>query len=390
MKKLLVLITCVCLLFLLPVSALGAEKQKPVSLRVYNWGEYISNGEDDSLDVVAEFQKRFPHIKVEYTTYATNEELYAKLRSGSANYDVIVPSDYMISRMIEEKMLEKLNFDNIPNFPDVMERFRNPSYDPTNEYSVPYTWGTVCLIYNTTMVEGELDSWDALWDVQYANQILMFNNSRDAFGIAAKRLGYSQNTTDETQLREIAESLKGQKQILQSYVMDEIFDKMSNGEAAVAPYYTGDGLIMAEENPDLAVSLPKEGTNLFVDAMVIPKGVRQKEAAETFINFMLETDVALANAEYLGYGTPVQSVFEELDEEIQQNPLSYPTDAFLKDSCETFINLPEQTSQLMQELWVDVLASDQSSVFELIFLLVVIVGCGTVTMVFLRRRKKGF
>lgn len=393
MKKLLVLFTCLMLLALLPVSAFATEKpqkQEKVSLRVYNWGEYISNGEDDTLDVVAEFEKRFPNIDVEYTTYATNEELYAKLRSGSASYDVICPSDYMISRMIEENMLEKLDFQNIPNFSDVMDNFRNPTYDPTNEYSVPYTWGTVCLIYNKTMVEEELDSWDALWDAKYANQILMFNNSRDAFGIAAKRLGYSQNTKDETQLREIAETLKEQKHVLQSYVMDEIFDKMSSGEAAIAPYYTGDGIIMAEENPDLAVALPKEGTNLFVDAMVIPKGARQKAAAETFINFMLETDIGLANTEFLGYGTPLQSVFDELDEEVKNDGLSYPDDTFLAQNCETFINLPEETNRLMQELWVDVLASDQSSVFELVFLLVVIVGCGTVTIVFLRRRKKGY
>lgn len=393
MKKLLVLLTCLILLSLLPASAFAAEKpqkQEKVSLRVYNWGEYISNGEDDTLDVVAEFEKRFPNIDVEYTTYATNEELYAKLRSGSASYDVICPSDYMISRMIEENMLEKLDFQNIPNFSDVMDNFRNPSYDPTNEYSVPYTWGTVCLIYNKTMVEEELDSWDALWDAKYANQILMFNNSRDAFGIAAKRLGYSQNTKDETQLREIAETLKEQKQVLQSYVMDEIFDKMSSGEAAIAPYYTGDGIIMAEENPDLAVALPKEGTNLFVDAMVIPKGARQKAAAETFINFMLETDIGIANTDFLGYGTPLQSVFDELDEEVKNDGLSYPDDTFLSQNCETFINLPEETNRLMQELWVDVLASDQSSVFELVFLLVVIVGCGTVTIVFLRRRKKGY
>lgn len=388
LKKLAVLLMTLLVLSVFPASAVSAADDT-VYLRVYNWGEYVSNGEDGTLDTIKEFERRFPHIKVDYTTYATNEELYAKLKSGAASYDVIFPSDYMISRMVEEDMLVKLNFDNIPNFSDVMDSFKNLEYDPTNEYSVPYTWGTVGIVYNTTMVEEAPTSWEALWDPAYTNQILMFNNSRDAFGIALKKLGYSQNTTDKAKLDEAAEELKEQKSVLQAYVMDEIFDKMQSGEAALAPYYAGDALTMIADNPDLAFVIPEEGTNRFVDAMVIPKGVRYQKEAEQFINFMLETDIAMANIEYLGYSTPQQSVYDQLDEEIIHNGVSYPDDTVL-DKCDTFINLPDETNDYMKELWVDILASGESSVWELLFLIAVILGLGIATIVYLRKRKKGF
>lgn len=388
LKKLAVLLMTLLVLSVFPASAVSAADDT-IYLRVYNWGEYVSNGEDGTLDTIKEFERRFPHIKVDYTTYATNEELYAKLKSGAASYDVIFPSDYMISRMIEEDMLVKLNFDNIPNFSDVMDSFKNLEYDPTNEYSVPYTWGTVGIVYNTTMVEEAPTSWEALWDPAYTNQILMFNNSRDAFGIALKKLGYSQNTTDKAKLDEAAEELKEQKSVLQAYVMDEIFDKMQSGEAALAPYYAGDALTMIADNPDLAFVIPEEGTNRFVDAMVIPKGVRYQKEAEQFINFMLETDIAMANIEYLGYSTPQQSVYDQLDEEIIHDGISYPDDTVLA-KCDTFINLPDETNDYMKELWVDILASGESSVWELLFLIAVILGLGIATIVYLRKRKKGF
>lgn len=388
MNKKIAAMGAACLLLALPAGTASAADSQ-IDLRVYNWGEYISNGEDGSLDVIAEFEKAYPNITVEYNTYASNEELYAKLRSGSANYDVIIPSDYMISRMIQEDMLEKLDFENIPNFSDVMDSFKNLEYDPTNEYSVPYTWGTVGIIYNTTMVDEPVDSWDILWDPAYTGNILMFNNSRDAFGIALKRMGYSQNTTDKEILDQAAQDLKDQKQVLQSYVMDEIFDKMSNGEAALAPYYAGDALTMIADNPDLAFAIPQEGTNRFVDAMVIPKGVRHKEAAEQFINFMLEPEIALANIEYICYSTPMQSVYDMLDEEVINDGVSYPSEEVLA-KCDTFVNLPDEANAYLQELWVDILASGSSSVWELVFLFAVILGLGGLAIFYLRRRKRGF
>lgn len=384
LKKCSVFLASVLLLSAVPLC--HAEAAEQVELRVYNWGEYVANGEDGQMDVIEEFEKEYPNIKVNYNTYATNEEMYAKIKSGSAQYDVLFPSDYMISRMISENMLEKLDFSNIPNFSDIMDSFRNLEYDPANEYSVPYAWGTVGIVYNKTMVEEAPTSWEVLWDPDYANMILMFDNSRDALGLTLKKLGYSQNTTDHNQLDEAAEELKKQKNVLQAYVMDEIFDKMESGEAALAPYYAGDALTMMEENPDLGFVLPEEGTNRFVDAMVIPKGVRHKKEAELFINFMLETRIASANIEYLGYSTPQKSVYELQDEEIKNNGISYPSDEYL-EKCDTFINLPEEENNYMQTLWADIKASGSTSVWELVFLLAVIIGLGTVTIVYLRKRK---
>ncbi|MDD6034268.1 MAG: extracellular solute-binding protein [Oscillospiraceae bacterium] len=324
------------------------------TLAVFNWGEYISNGEDDSLDVIAEFEEEYGCV-VQYDLFSTNEEMYTKIKSGSANYDVIIPSDYMISRMIKEDMLEKLDFDNIPNAENLMDRFKTTDYDPTGEYSVPYTWGTVGLIYNTTMVEEEPDSWAALWDERQKGNILMFLNNRDSFGIAEKLLGYSLNTTDEAEIRACADKLKEQKAVLQTYVMDEIFDKMEIGEAALAPYYAGDAVTMMDENPDLDFVVPTEGSNLFVDAMCVLKGTRQKSLAEAFINFMCEPEIGKANIEYICYSTPLQSVYDILDEETRTNPVSYPDEETLA-RCEAFVNLPDETNKLLQDLWNEIIA----------------------------------
>lgn len=324
------------------------------TLSVYNWGEYISDGSDGTLDSIAEIEKRLG-CSIVYDLYSTNEEMFTKIQSGTVDYDVIIPSDYMISRMIEADMLEKLDFANIPNAEHLMEQFKKPDYDPTGEYSVAYTWGTVGLIYNTTMVEETPDSWNALWDERYARKVFMFSNSRDAFGIALKLLGYSQNTTDEAQIREAAELLKKQKSVLPAYVMDEIFDKMEIGEGAVAPYYAGDAVTMISENPDLAYVLPKEGSNVFIDAMCIPKGTANKELAEKFINEMCSTDVGLANIEKICYSTPLQNDFDALDEETKANPIIYP-DADTLSICESFINLPEETNLLIQDLWNEIIA----------------------------------
>ena len=315
-------------------------------VNVFNWGEYIDE------DLLQQFTDE-TGIKVNYQTFDSNEIMYSKLKSGAASFDVIIPSDYMISRMIEEDMLEKLNFENIPNFDDIMETMKNPEYDPANEYSVPYTWGTVVLIYNTTLVdEADTTSWDILWNEKYKGQILMFDNSRDAMGIALKLLGYSMNTTDEAELQAAADLLSTQKDVLQGYAMDQILQKLPSGDAAIAPYYAGDYITMVEENPDLAYSIPAEGTNLFTDAMCIPKGAENKEYAEMFINFMTRTDVAAQNIEYIGYSTPVQSVYDDLDEETK-NSVSYPSQDALANT-EVFINLPSDTLELYDKLWIDI------------------------------------
>ena len=281
-----------------------------IVLNVYNWGEYISDGSEETLDVNAAFEEYFLEtfgrkVKVNYTTYASNEDMYAKLRSGSTGYDVVIPSDYMIERMINEDMLEKLNFDNIPNAQYIAPEFKGQYYDPQNAYSVPYTCGMVGIIYNTNMVdEADVGSWDLLWNETYAGKILQFNNARDAFGTAMYYQKIDVNTTDRAKWEIALQYLKDQKPIVQGYIMDEVFNKMKGESAAIAPYYAGDYLTMYDSNDALAFYYPEEGTNIFVDAMCIPKGSRHKDVAEAYINFMLSEEIAVANAEYIGYASP--------------------------------------------------------------------------------------
>ncbi len=329
-------------------------KDDAISINVYNWGEYISDGEDGTIDINDEFTK-LTGIKVNYSTYATNEELYAKLKAGAANYDVIIPSDYMISRMIDEGMLEKLNKENIPNYKYIMDKFTTPEYDADANYTVPYTWGTVGIIYDKneiTLDENEID-WDILWNEEYADRILMFDNPRDAFAIAELILGFSLNTENPEELKASAQKLIEQKSVVQAYVMDEIFDKMGAGEAILAPYYAGDAVTLMADFDNLGFVVPKSGTNMFVDALCIPKGAKQKEAAEMYINFMCEPEIALSTAEYIGYSTPNSAAFELLDEEIKNDGISYLSDDYLNNNTTIFRNLSPEANQLMQDLWTE-------------------------------------
>lgn len=345
-----------------------------ISINVYNWGEYISTGADEgTLDVNAEFEK-LTGIKVNYTNYATNEELYAKLKGGGTTYDVIIPSDYMISKMIKEDLIQPIDMDNIPNYKYIMDNYRNLAYDPENAYSVPYTWGTVGIIYNAEEIDiprEEID-WDILWNEDYKDQILMFDNPRDAFAIAEIMLGYSLNTENPDELKAAAEKLREQKDVVQAYVMDEVFDKMAAGEALLAPYYAGDALTILEDNEDLDFAVPKSGTNLFVDAMCIPSSAKQKEAAEMYINFMCEPDIAFANIDYICYSTPHSAAFDMLDEEVQNDPISYPDSEFIAGKTTVFVNLSDEANEMMSQLWTEMKSETANTWFVPVFLVVCI------------------
>jgi len=347
---------------LLPVSAqepksafdIDYSKYKGTTLNVYNWGEYISDGSEDSYDVVAEFEA-LTGIRVNYETYDSNESMYAKLQSGATNYDVIIPSDYMIARLAEEGMLEKLDYSNIPNYRYIDDKYRSLYFDKNDEYSVPYTAGYVGLIYNTEVVKETPDSWSIMWDDAYLDKILMINNPRDAFGVAQFLLGIDINTENEDEWYRALQKLKEQKPLVKGYVMDEIFNKMESGDAAIAAYYAGDFLTMYCENDSLAFVYPKEGTNVFVDSMCIPKGAKNKAAAELFINFMLEPEVAIANAEYICYASPCTSVYtnEEYIEymtDIHEDAMSilYGTDDIV---AEYYQNLSPEMLAKMNNLW---------------------------------------
>lgn len=362
-------------------------KGKGLSINVYNWGEYISTGADEgTLDVNAEFEK-LTGIKVNYTNFATNEELYAKLKGGGAAYDIIIPSDYMISKMIDEDMIQPLDFENIPNFEYIMDNFRNQDYDPENAYSVPYTWGTVGIIYDTTMVDippEEID-WDLLWNEDYADQILMFDNPRDAFAIAEIMEGFSLNTEDFDELEQAAMKLRRQKKIVQGYVMDEVFDKMGAGDALIAPYYAGDALTIMEDNEDLDFVVPKSGTNLFIDAMCIPTAARQKEAAEMYINFMCEPDIAYSNIDFICYSTPHKAAYEMLDEEVRNSHVSYPDQEFIGANTSVFVNLSNEANQKMQDLWTEMKSAEDDNTNKWIAPIFLVFCILLMTFVLIRR-----
>lgn len=346
-----VIIICACISP--AVFAQNKEKDyshlKGTTLNVYNWGEYISDGQEGTLDVNKAFEERYG-IQVNYTNYESNENMYNKLKSGGANYDVVIPSDYMIAKLVEENMLRELDYSNIPNYKYIVEKYKNLYYDPENKFSVPYTVGMVGLIYNTTMVEGNPDSWGILWDEKYAGKILMFNNPRDAFGIAQFYAGQSINTTDVAEWDKSIELLKEQNPLVASYVMDEVYNKMEHGDAALAPYYAGDFLTMYDVNPDLAFVYPKEGVNFFVDAMCVPKNAENPEAAELYINFMLEEDVAVANANYICYASPHKLVLESDDYDLKGNEVLYPAEKDMPKT-EMYENLDYDTQQYMAMLW---------------------------------------
>ena len=347
-----------------------------VTLNVYNWGEYISNGSDDSVDVVSAFEK-LTGIQVNYTTFDSNESMYAKLKSGAASYDVIIPSDYMVAKMIDEDMLLPLNYDNIPNFSLIDQQYRNPDYDPENAYTVPYMLCTTGIIYNTTMVDQAPTSWADLWDEQYAGNILMFNNSRDAYAIAAFKEGKSINPATTEEVDDVMEQLKAQKPLVQAYVMDEIFDKMIGGEAAVGVYYSGDAITMIDDNPDLAWVFPEEGSVLSVDCMCIPATSQNQEAAEMFINFMCEVDVGVANAEYIGYTTPSTAVWEQLDDDLKYSEIAYPSEEVAAKE-QVFTALSEEVNSELDVKWSEMKSYNEGGsgyLFLLLLLAMVLLAC---------------
>lgn len=361
MKKICVILCLV--IALLPLSLTGCSKESSGfegEINVYNWGEYISNGDDGTLDVIDEFEKKY-NIKVNYTNFETNEQMYNMLKNSNSSYDVIIPSDYMISKLISEGMLEKIDYNNVPNSKYLMDKFKTTSFDPNGEYSVPYTWNVVALVYNQKIIDpSTVKGFSALWDSDNSGEILMFNNSRDAMSIAMQLCdppidpGQSEFTTED--IDRATAKLVEQKPYLKKYVMDQVFTEMEGSQAGIAPYYAGDIYTMMLNNEELTYCLPEEGSNLFIDAMCIPTGCQNKEYAELFINFMCDPEIALANAEYIGYATPNQAAYEMLSDEVKNCELVYPSDEYL-DKCYTFSNIQSDIYTYMQEQFVKACSS---------------------------------
>lgn len=341
-----------------------------ITLNVYNWGEYISDGSDGTLDVNAEFTRR-TGIKVNYTTFQDNESLFAKLANGSSDYDVIIPSDYMVGKMIKKNMLRKLDFDNIPNYKNIKPDFLNLAYDPTNEYSVPYTWGLVGLFYNKKYVHEDEFTWDLLWDKKYAGKILMFDNPRDAFAISQIRNEISINSINIDDWESTAEDLKLQRPLVQSYVMDQIFDKMVGEEGYIAPYYDGDAKLMQSKNPNIGFAIPKKGTIKFVDAMCIPKNSKHAREAEKYINFMCEKEISRVNVEKIGYSSPL------IDNMYTDNK-----------NFQIFSALPDDVSYELDDLWVKVKAGSSNNPVLLVIILGLFVTLYIITLAITHKYSK--
>ena len=336
------------ILVLLLVSA-GCGGGSEDTIRVFNWGNYM----DESI--LGEFTER-TGIRVIYTTFASNEEMYSRVTAGGSDFDLLFPSDYMIERMIREELLYQLDFSNIPNFRYIDERFHNLPYDPGGLYSVPYMWGTLGILYNTAMVgDVVVDSWDILWDPQFAGQIFMYDSMRDSFAVALKRLGFSLNTTNPDELMAARDSLIEQRPLVRAYVGDDVKHSMIGREAALAVVYSGDAMFTMELNPDLNYVVPREGSNVWFDAMVIPRGARNKAGAEAFINFLNYPEIALRNTMYIGYSTTNAAAFTMLPEEIRNDPVYWPPDEVYYRS-EAFVHLGEFTAAF-ERAWTEVLAA---------------------------------
>lgn len=369
-------------------AADASATDETVTINVYNWGQYISDGTDGYIDVNEAFTEA-TGIQVNYMTYDTNESLYTKLKTGGSTYDIIIPSDYMAGRLIDEGLVQKIDYSNIPNYSYIDEAYKNTAYDPNNEYSVPYTWGTVGVIYNKKYVdEADIGSWDLLWNEKYSGKILMFDNNRDAFAIAEASLGYSLNTTDEEELRAAADYLKEQKPLVQQYVMDQIFDKMIREEAWIAPYYAGDYLWMLDENEDLGFYFPEETFNLYIDCFMIPTSAEHKTEAEAYINFLLDPEICGENLEYLGYSAPESAAKEYMDPEVAESEIAYPSEETLSRT-ENFLYLPAETNQLMDSLWLEVKTGDSGDTTLIIAAVaVVIVVIAVLVIITLQKKKK--
>ena len=371
LRYLILLLLPTLLLVMLTALPVSADE---VTLNIYNWGEYLSYDDEEAYDVLIEFEKYYEttygqSIEVNYSEFDSNESLYAKIKNGVSGYDVIIPSDYMIARLIDEGLLEPLNYDNIPNYQYIGEGFKGLYYDPENRYTVPYTYGRVGIIYNSDLVAEEdvNGTWDLMWNDHYTGKILQFNNSRDAFGTAMYKLGIDVNTTDELQWQKARDELIKQKSILKSFVMDEVFGEMMNGDAAISAYYAGDYLYMYEDNDALQFYYPEEGSNLFVDAMCVPKGCQNKEAAEIFINFMLSRDAAIANAECTYYASPNSLVYDDPEYADYMNSIHedameilYPSDFdfYAQYDRYCFKNMDRETLSMVNGLWEEVKLDD--------------------------------
>ena len=350
MKKILSLVLIAAIAaVLLAIGGCSRTNSTAPTLKVYNWGDYID------LDIIAIFEEE-TGIDIIYDTFETNESMYTKVKTmGTSAYDVVIPSDYMIKRMSDEGLLAEIDVSELKNYDLISDKYKSLEFDPDNKYSVPYMWGTVGILYNTTMVDEPVTSWSILWNDKYARNLFMMDSVRDSIGVTLKLLGYSLNSTNLDHLKEAESKLMEQKPLVLAYTADEVKDKMISGEAALAVVYSGDAITCMDPdfgNPDLEYSVPEEGSNLWFDSMCILADSPNKQAAMRFIDFMCRTDIASKNRDFINYSTPQIEVYESLPDDIKSDPVQYPSDAVLEKS-EIFVDLGESIAYY-EDLWVRV------------------------------------
>ena len=341
MKKFLI-----SLLLSIPLLVSCSNEPKE-NLVIYNWGEYMNE------DIIKDFEKE-TGINVTYAEYDSNENMYSKVKSNSGEYDIAIPSDYMIERMIKEDMLEKINFENIPNMKNIDKNLIDMSknFDKENSYSIPYSFGTLGIVYNSKEVKESIDSFEAIFDKEYSGQILMIDSVRDAFTCALKLQGNSLNETNDNNIKNALELLKKQKPLVQAYANDQIRDKMISGEAKLGVYFSGDSSYMIKENSDLKYVVPKEGTNLWIDSIVILKGSKNKENAEKFINYLLDKEVAYKNYKEILIATPNVEAKELLDNDGLVDEILYPSKEVM-NKCEVYKYLGQEVDEIYNTAWFD-------------------------------------
>lgn len=344
------LITLITTVFLAAAMLAGCgQAGTQVTINVFNWGDYIGE------TTIEDFEKAYPGIKVNYQNFSTNEDMYVKIKTGGSPFDVAIPSDYMIKRMLDEGLLNKINMENIPNYKYIDDRFKNLSFDPDNQYSVPYMWGTVGILYNKTMVSDPVDSWDILWNKKYEKQIVMPDSERDSIGVTLKMMGLSMNTKNISELELARDKLIEQKPLVLSYAVDEVKDMMIAESAALAVVWSGDAYYCMSENENLSYVIPKEGTNYWFDSMVIPSTSKHQKEAEIFINYMCETETAFNNADYIGYATPHKEVMKMLDPDLVSDRSAYPLQEDLA-KYEIFEYPGDEINKEYNRIWTEIKA----------------------------------
>lgn len=341
----------VFLAVLLAVGAVGCSSAPEEKvLNIYSWADNFDK------DVLAGFEKKY-NAKINYNVFSSNEEMLAKLQAGGSEYDVIQPSDYMVATMIKLGLLEELNKQNIPNLTNIVSTFQTPPFDPGNKYSIVYTWGVTGIAYNKKYVKEKIESWNDLWNPKYQGRVIMLNDPREVMGVALKKNGFSNSTTDKGQLEKAFGDLKTLLPNIVAFDTDNIKQKMIAEEAWIGAVWSGDASLIHADNPDVEYVVPKEGATIWADTLAIPKGAKNKQLAEQFINYLMDPEVSVKNYESIGYSNPNEKAYSLHSEEYRNNKMIFLEKADL-DRTEWLVDVGN-TLQEYDRYWTELKSGRQ-------------------------------